>query len=289
MAQHYDLIIIGSGPNGLEIGAYLSKAGQKVLLLEKRFEAGGGLCTEQVTLPDFFHNTHAIYHLMADFSPVYQDFQFEEKYGVKHIFPDLQWVMPTANGKSLCLYRDLDKTCASIAQFSQKDAKSYRDMVRLYDDMMKNIIGPMTFIKPEPAPIMAFKAERTPLGAQMTSMSDKTPEEVVNALFENDVVRTLMLYICCHWSLDYDQSGVGYLIPLYLNRSVHYRMVAGGSHRVSNALLKSVFENQGQIRTNAQIKRIIVEKGAAKGGEMEDGTKIMADKGGGSTLDTHQT
>jgi phytoene dehydrogenase-like protein len=102
-------------------------------------------------------------------------------------------------------------------------------------------------------------------------------------------VRTLMLYICCHWSLDYDQSGVGYLIPLYLNRATHYRLVAGGSHRISNALLKAIFENQGQIRTNAQIKRIIVEKGTAKGVEMEDGTQFMTDKAVVSTLDTHQT
>ena len=289
MPQRYDVIIIGAGPNGLEMGAYLSKAGQKVLLLEKRFEAGGGLATEQVTLPDFFHNTHAIYHLMVDYAPVYQDFQFEDKYSVRHIWPELQWAMPTADGRCLCLYRDLDKTCASIAQFSQRDAKSYREMVRLYDEMMKKIIGPMTFIKPEPAPIMAFKAERTELGKQMTSMSEKTPEEVVKDLFENDLVRTLMLYICCHWSLDYDQSGVGYLIPLYLNRATHYRLVAGGSHRVSNALLKAIFENGGQIRTNAQIKRIIVENGTAKGVEMEDGTKIMADKAVASTIDTHQT
>jgi phytoene dehydrogenase-like protein len=70
MAEKYDVIVIGAGPNGLEIGAYLSKAGQKVLLLEKRFEAGGGLATEQVTLPDFFHNTHAVYHMMVDYAPM---------------------------------------------------------------------------------------------------------------------------------------------------------------------------------------------------------------------------
>jgi phytoene dehydrogenase-like protein len=41
MTRHYDVIIIGSGPNALAIGAYLSRADQRVLLLEKRFEAGG--------------------------------------------------------------------------------------------------------------------------------------------------------------------------------------------------------------------------------------------------------
>ena len=70
MANEYDVIIIGSGPNGLEIGAYLSKAGQKVLLLEKRFEAGGGgLATEQATLPDCLHNTHAAFQMMVDAEP----------------------------------------------------------------------------------------------------------------------------------------------------------------------------------------------------------------------------
>ena len=37
MAQKFDMIVIGGGPNGLECAAYLAKAGQKCLLLEKRF------------------------------------------------------------------------------------------------------------------------------------------------------------------------------------------------------------------------------------------------------------
>jgi phytoene dehydrogenase-like protein len=289
MAEKYDVIIIGCGPNGLEIGAYLCKAGQKVLLLEKRFEAGGGLATEEVTLPDYFHNTHAVYHMMVDYAPVYQDFKLEEQYDVRHIHPQLQWAMPLSDGNCLCIYQDVEKTCASIARFSQKDADSYRQMYHRYDEMMKHIAGPMTFIIPGPAPLTAAKAEGTELGREMTALSEKTPEEVVCELYENDHVRTLMLYICCHWGLDYNQSGVGYLIPLYLNRMVNYRLVAGGSHRVSNALLKSIFENKGQIRTSAQIRRIIAENGTAKGVELEDGTKYLAEKAVISTIDPHQT
>ena len=109
--EKYDIIIIGAGPNGLALGAYLSKTGLKVLLLERRHEAGGGLATEEVTLPDFIHNTHAIYMMMADYAPIYQDFKLEELYNVKHVYPSLQFVLPLSDGRCLCLYSDVDKTC----------------------------------------------------------------------------------------------------------------------------------------------------------------------------------
>ncbi len=289
MAKHYDIIIIGGGPNGLAAGAYLSKAGQKVLVLEKRFEAGGGLATEQVTLPDFYHNTHAMFHMMVDYAPVYKDLQFEEKWDVKHIFPEVQSAMPLPDDRSICLYRDVERTCKSIAQFSQKDAQSYRDMHRKFDEMMKEILGPQTYVPMEPAPLMAAKMEETELGRELSELSEKTPKEIVFDLYEDEHVRTIMLYQCCHWALDYNQSGVSYMVPIYLNRMVNYRLVAGGSHRASNALCKSLFESKGLILTNAQIVKIIMEGGEAKGVELEDGTKYMADKAVISTIDPHQT
>lgn len=289
MAENYDIIIIGAGPNGLTIGSYLSKAGQKVLLLDKRYEVGGGLATEEVTLPGYFHNTHAIYHMMVDYAPIYQDLKLEEEYKVKHIYPQLQFAMPLNDGRCLCLYQDVDKTCASIAKFSQKDAESYRQMHSKFYELVDAFVAPATFVPPVAAPLQAAKLELTEIGREITALSEKTPEEVVNELFENDHVRTLMLYICCMWGLDYNQSGVGYLIPLYLNRATNYRLVAGGSHRVSNALLKVVVENKGVVQTTVRIKRIIVEDGTAKGVELEDGTEIMANKAVVSTIDTHQT
>ena len=128
MVYKPDVIIIGAGPNGLEIGAYLSKAGLKVLVLERRLEMGGGLATEEVTLPDYRHNTHATYMMMVDYAPLYQDLELERTYNVKHIHPSLEFVLPLSDGKSLCLYSDLEKTCESIAQFSKHDSDAYRDL-----------------------------------------------------------------------------------------------------------------------------------------------------------------
>ena len=289
MAENYDVIIIGGGPNGLTTACYLSKAGQKVLLLEKRYELGGGLATEEITLPDYFHNTHAVYHLMADYAPPIKDFELGSKYDIEYIHPELEWAMPLSDGKSLCIYRDLEKTCQSIAKFSQKDAQSYREVSQRFYNIVNDFVGPATYCAVMPPLDQVIELDKTEVGKDINELTEKTPEEIVNELFENDVVRTLMLYIACHWGLQYDASGASYMVPLLINRATNYRLVKGGSHRLSNALTKFMLENGGELRTNVQIKRIIVEGGTAKGVELVNGTKYMANKAVVSTIDTHQT
>ena len=59
----YDGIILGAGHNSLVLQAYLSKAGLKVLCIERHQNAGGGLTTmEDPKHPGFLHNTHSFYH-----------------------------------------------------------------------------------------------------------------------------------------------------------------------------------------------------------------------------------
>src|SRR3972149_2998420 len=115
--RQYDIIIIGGGPNGLVAGAYLAKAGQKVLVLERRFEMGGGLATEEVIgTPRFYANTHAIYMTMADYAPAYQDLELEKSYGLKHLYRSLQF--PRACPADPCggPQGNPDKSCDSIAR-----------------------------------------------------------------------------------------------------------------------------------------------------------------------------
>src|SRR5215472_5627406 len=47
MATSYDVIVIGSGHNGLVCGAYLAKSGLKTLVLERRDIVGGAAVTEE--------------------------------------------------------------------------------------------------------------------------------------------------------------------------------------------------------------------------------------------------
>src|SRR5206468_1969983 len=48
MSGSFDIIIVGSGHNGLVTAAYLARAGQRVLVLERRHVVGGACVTEEL-------------------------------------------------------------------------------------------------------------------------------------------------------------------------------------------------------------------------------------------------
>ena len=49
MTPQFDAIIVGGGHNGLTCGAYLARAGVKVLVVERREIIGGAAVTEEIT------------------------------------------------------------------------------------------------------------------------------------------------------------------------------------------------------------------------------------------------
>src|SRR5208283_3162312 len=274
MAEEYDGIIIGAGPNGLTVAAYLAKAGLKILVLERRFEAGGGLATEQVTLPGFLHNTHAIYMPMVDYAPPLRDFDeyLTRDYDLKFVFPSLVMAMPFSDGSSLCLYQDVEKTCESIAKFSQKDAEIYRKIADRFRVLTEDFLGPATYEEAKPAFEQMVTLQQTDVGREITEMTEKTPREIIDGLFENDRVRCFFLYLSCMWGLNYDLEGVSYLVPLLINRAVNYRLVVGGSHHLAHLFTKVLYRNRGMIISPVAVKRIVVENGKATGVELQDGT-----------------
>ena len=285
----YDGIIIGSGPNGLVTAAYLAKAGLKVLLLEKRFELGGGLCTEQVTLPGFLHNTHAVYHSMVDYAPIFDDLELEKRYKVKFVHPPLVMAMPFSDGRFLGIYSDVERTCASMAQFSQRDAETYREIYHKYDTVMRKVIGPATYLPTMPPIEHIIEMQQTEVGRFIVDITEKSPKEVIDELFEHERVKAMMLYATCMWGLEYDQTGLGFLVPLYINRASNYRLCVGGTHYLASALSKVLYENGGMVLTLQNIKKVVLQNGEATGVELEDGTVIEADKFVASSIDPEQT
>ena len=69
VADRWDAIVVGSGPNGLAAAIALAEAGRSVLVLEAEATIGGGTRTAELTLPGFRHDVCSAIHPLALASP----------------------------------------------------------------------------------------------------------------------------------------------------------------------------------------------------------------------------
>jgi phytoene dehydrogenase-like protein len=264
--EKYDVIIVGGGPNGLTAGAYLARAGAKVLLIEKRHETGGGLVSEDFSA--FRFNLHAIYMLMMDVMPPYDDLDLYAE-GCVYLQPEVQVSLLTRDGKALTLYRDLDRSVESIRKFSPKDAERFRDVYLESKELSFGAIIPLTYTLPVPTLDFVDMLQKSDIGQKILDIGEKTPMEIVDGWgFESPLLQTLILHLVCMWGLEPDVTGVGFLVPLYLNRMLNMSLIKGGSHRLSSALQRSIIATGGDVLESYTVTKIVVEDGTATGVEV---------------------
>ncbi len=83
-----EVIVIGSGPNGLAAGLVLAGEGLPVRVLEGAETWGGGMRTAELTLPGFRHDICAAVHALGSGSPLFSTLGLEE-FGLRWIHPEL--------------------------------------------------------------------------------------------------------------------------------------------------------------------------------------------------------
>jgi phytoene dehydrogenase-like protein len=286
--SEFDVVIIGAGPNGLMAGAYLAKAGLSVAICERRFEVGGGLATEENLYPCYASNPHVLYHMMVDYMPVIRDFGLDG--------PALTWIKPNAqtgmvfdDGTSVLLGRMVQDSKDSISKFSFKDAVTFGKVIRKWRKIVNDILAPATYIAPM-APIeITMAMQKTKIGQEMLEIGERSPLDIITDTFEHENVRALMLYASCMWGLDPRETGLGFMVPLMLDRAMNKCYCYGGSHKFAGALAREVVKNGGLILEAASVDKIIMENGRVAGVEIAHEGRILRSKVVMSTLDPQTT
>lgn len=285
--QEYDVIIIGAGPNGLTCGAYLAKAGAKVLILEKRHEAGGGLSTDDLSSP-FRYNLHAIYMLMGELMPPYKDLELEKR-GVRFLSPHVQIAFVGKNGRSIVFYGDPKKTLEGMGEFSPEDVAPLEKMLHDFEELTHKMLVPMTYVPPVPPVELTIMVGEKPLGKKMLDMAEMTPEEIIESYgFKHPQLKAALLYLACMWGIHPTTTGMGYMVPLYVNRMMHASLIHGGTHTLSSCLLEAFLGNGGKILDWAGVEKISLTNGKATGVILHDNREFKA-KTVVSTLNPDQT
>ncbi len=273
---HYDAIFLGTGHNALVAQAYLARCGLRTLALDRAAAPGGGLRTvENPRLPGFTHHPHSFFHRAITRMPWFRDLELD-RHGVRYLQPELNVAMLLRDGRALEWWTDLDRTAASFAEFSPRDAAALRRWTEEFRPIVDKILIPESQCPPlEPAKRQRL-LECSALGRRLLEVSALSPLEFVTREFEHDAVRAGLLFFNGLREVDLRLPGFGHAIPALLASPAKAQMCVGGSGNLARGLVADVTDHGGEIRCGVELRRIVMRQGRAAGVELATGETLTA-------------
>ncbi|HEY5685087.1 MAG TPA: NAD(P)/FAD-dependent oxidoreductase [Acidimicrobiia bacterium] len=287
MTRTADIVVAGAGHNSLITAAYLASAGYEVAMVDARPIPGGGATTEELLLDGMWIDTCSTGHTLIQVNPLIRNDELGlvAKYGLSYIDPDPVEVVAFPDGESLTMWLDLDKTCAEIARFSERDAETYRRLLTEWDEI-KALVGATRFrpVGHGPSPQELLAAH--PRGGVWTRRSMMSARDIIVHEFESPHVRAFMAWVAVQTAVPIDGAGTGLLAyQIIAGRQVRsWSIPQGGSGRLIDALVGYLTDNGVTIDCNQKVSELILEDGRCVGIRTEAGDEYRARKAVVSTI-----
>ena len=286
----YDAIIVGGGHNGLVCGAYLAKAGLRALVLERRAIVGGACVTEE-PWPGFKVSTGA--YLMSLLQPkIVLDLNLQA-FGYEPLKPTPTF-MPFPDGRSIVFWEDEQKLCAEFAKFSARDAAAYpgyRAELQRLMPVMREIIWETPIDVASTRLVDLLRTARfllkyrkyAPLFYDIFDVLTMSAYDYLAKWFESDeVIAALGYYVGgsgTNASMRMPATAFAALRPLLRDNATSaggWGFMRGGMGSITGAIARAGASHGLAVRTDAEVRRILVADGQATGVELASGEKLAA-------------
>lgn len=271
--QKYDTIVIGSGIGGLTTAVCLAKAGQKVLVLERHYTAGG------------FTHTYARKGYEWDVGVHYIGEVHRKESSLRRIFDylsdeQLQWSEMGAVydriylGKQAFDYvKGEDNFCRRMTEYFPSEEQAIRQYVELIKKASRS--AGSYYLEHSLPPLLA-KIFYKKLTRKFFEYADRTTEEVLLSLTNN---RQLIAVLTGQWG-DYGLPPRQSSFMMHAQVARHYldggNYPQGGSISIARTIAQVLHQRGGQLITSADVTSIVLKGNRAVGVSLADGRTIQA-------------
>jgi all-trans-retinol 13,14-reductase len=274
VAEHYDTIIIGSGMGSLTTGAILAKEGQKVLILERHYTAGGFTHIFKRKGYEWDVGIHYIGEVQKDSSVVKKLFDYISDAKIK--WADMGEVY--------------DKIIIGDKQYDfVKGVGNYKDkLYEYFPDEKEAIDGYVSLVFEATKASQKFYMDKalSPLMSKLVGgwmrkpylkFSDQTTDEVLRSLTDNEE----LIKVLAGQYGDYGVTPRKSSFAMHASVARHYfgggSFPVGGSSEIVKNIDPVIEAAGGTILVRAEVKEVQIENNKATGVVMADGRIFTAD------------
>ena len=288
--RRYDVVLVGAGHNALVAAAYLARAGRRVLVLERRPIIGGAAVTEEI-FPGFKFSVFS--YVVSLLRPeIIRDLDLP-RHGLQ-ILPLESTVVPLDGGDHLGLWGDPDRSRRELARHSPRDAEAAPIFGRLMQHMAMAVKPILGMVPPDPASLapsdlsglLRLGGHFRSLGAErfhaLYKLMTMSSADYLDEWFEFDPLKaTKSASGIIGTFLGPRSPGSAYVLLHHYVGEIDGAFRAwgfqkGGTGAISEAIARAAREAGAEIRTEAEVARVLVKSGRAAGVALASGEEIAA-------------
>jgi phytoene dehydrogenase-like protein len=236
-------LVVGSGPNGLAAAITLAQKGIAVTVVEAADSIGGGLRTDEQTLPGLLHDHCAAIVPTAVSSPFMQSLNLAS-HGVQWAWPEIDLVHPLDGGSAGVLYRSLQRTTEVLGTDGARWQLMFDRLVKNYDLLAPDLLSPVV------------KLPRHPIRLGLFGLAAMLPAAVLARWFGTSEARALFAGNAAHaWTpLTRPPSSAVALMFGAVAHRYGWPCVVGGTARLADGLVSVLRSHGGCIETGVDIQ-----------------------------------